>query len=80
MAKGTHNKTHKRNQSIIRKILDEKINNPRINATHERLLKCTYGQGDNSLITKKKIHFDIQMILMLNILKQKNLLLLIDVK
>ena len=57
MAKGTHNKTHKRNQSLIKKILDEKINTPRMNATHERLLKRTYGQGDDSLITKKKNSF-----------------------
>ena len=57
MAKGTHNKTHKRNQSIIRKLLQDKIYTPRTNAAHERLLKRTAGQGDDSLITRKKNSF-----------------------
>ena len=57
MAKGTHNKTHKRNQHIIRRLLQDKIYTPRINAAHERLLKRTAGQGDDSLITRKKNSF-----------------------
>ena len=57
MAKGTHNKTHKRNQHIIRRLLEDKIYTPRLNATHERLLKRTAGQGDDSLITRKKNSF-----------------------
>ena len=57
MAKGTHNKTHKRNQHIIRRLLQDKIYTPRINATHERLLKRTAGIGDDSLITRKKNSF-----------------------
>ncbi len=54
MAKGTHNKTHKRNQGIIRRLLQDKIYTPRTNAIHERLLKRTAGQGDDSVITRKK--------------------------
>ena len=54
MAKGTHNKTHKRNQHIIRRLLQDKIYTPRTNAAHERLLKRTAGHGDDSLITRKK--------------------------
>ena len=57
MAKGTHNKTHKRNQHIIRRLLQDKIYTPRINAPHERLLKRTAGIGDDSLITRKKNSF-----------------------
>ena len=57
MAKGTHNKTHKRNQHIIRRLLQDKIYTPRTNATHERLLKRTAGHGDDSLITRKKNSF-----------------------
>ncbi len=57
MAKGTHNKTHKRNQHIIRRLLQDKIYTPRINAAHERLLKRTAGHGDDSLITRKKNSF-----------------------
>ena len=57
MAKGTHNKTHKRNQGIIRRLMQDKIFTPRTNATHERLLKRTLGQGDDSLITRKKNAF-----------------------
>ena len=57
MAKGTHNKTHKRNQHIIRRLLQDKIYTPRTNAAHERLLKRTAGQGDDSLITRKKNSF-----------------------
>ena len=48
MAKGTHNKTHKRNQGIIRRLMQDKVFTPRTNATHERLLKRTLGQGDDS--------------------------------
>ena len=57
MAKGTHNKTHKRNQSIIRKLLQDKIYTPRTNAAHERLMKRSAGHGDDSLITRKKNSF-----------------------
>ena len=57
MAKGTHNKTHKRNQHIIRRLLQDKIYTPRTNAAHERLLKRTAGHGDDSLITRKKNSF-----------------------
>ena len=57
MAKGTHNKTHKRNQHIIRRLLQDKIYTPRLEATHERLLKRTAGHGDDSLITRKKNSF-----------------------
>ena len=57
MAKGTHNKTHKRNQGIIRRLMQDKIYTPRTNAIHERLLKRTMGQGDDSLITRKKNAF-----------------------
>ena len=57
MAKGTHNKTHKRNQGIIRRLMQDKIYTPRTNAIHERLLKRTKGQGDDSLITRKKNAF-----------------------
>ena len=57
MAKGTHNKTHKRNQSIIRRLMQDKVYTPRTNAIHERLLKRTLGQGDDSLITRKKNAF-----------------------
>ena len=57
MAKGTHTKTHKRNQHIIRRLLQDKIYTTRINATHERLLKRTAGNGDDSLITRKKNSF-----------------------
>ena len=57
MAKGTHNKTHKRNQGIIRRLMQDKVFTPRTNATHERLLKRTLGQGDDSLITRKKNAF-----------------------
>ena len=57
MAKGTHNKTHKRNQGIIRRLMQDKVYTPRTNAIHERLLKRTMGQGDDSLITRKKNAF-----------------------
>ena len=57
MAKGTHNKTHKRNQHIIRRLLQDKIYTPRTNAAHDRLLKRTAGHGDDSLITRKKNSF-----------------------
>lgn len=57
MAKGTHNKTHKRNQGIIRRLLQDKVYTPRTNAAHERLLKRTQGHGDDSLITRKKNSF-----------------------
>ncbi len=57
MAKGTHNKTHKRNQGLIRRLLQDKIYTPRTNAIHERLLKRTAGQGDDSVITRKKNSF-----------------------
>ncbi len=57
MAKGTHNKTHKRNQHIIRRLLQDKLYTPRTNAAHERLLKRTAGHGDDSLITRKKNSF-----------------------
>ena len=57
MAKGTHNKTHKRNQGIIRRLMQDKIYTPRTNAIHERLLKRTEGQGDDSVITRKKNSF-----------------------
>ena len=57
MAKGTHNKTHKRNQGIIRRLMQDKVFTPRNNATHERLMKRTLGQGDDSLITRKKNAF-----------------------
>ena len=57
MAKGTHNKTHKRNQSIIRRLMQDKVYTPRTNAIHERLIKRTMGQGDDSIITRKKNAF-----------------------
>ena len=57
MAKGTHNKTHKRNQGIIRRLMQDKVFTPRTNAAHDRLLKRTFGSGDDSLITRKKNAF-----------------------
>ena len=57
MAKGTHNKTHKRNQGIIRRLMQDKVYTPRTNAIHERLIKRTMGQGDDSIITRKKNAF-----------------------
>ncbi len=78
MAKGTHNKTHKRNQGIIRRLLQDKVYTPRTNAAHERLLKRTAGQGDDSLIMRKKIHFVIQMILKRSILRHLNQFILIE--
>ena len=57
MAKGTHSKRHKYNMSIIRKVMESKVFTPRDNATSERLLKRTYGIGDESIITRKKNAF-----------------------
>lgn len=63
MAKGVHNKTHKHNMSVKRKVMEEsnlliinhllEVFNPRLRATSERLFKRTYGCGDDSLITRK---------------------------
>ena len=57
MAKGTHSKRHKYNMSIIRKVMESKVFTPRDNATSARLLKRTYGSGDESIITRKKNAF-----------------------
>lgn len=57
MAKGTHNKTHKRNMAIINKVMEEKIYKPRREATSIRLLKRAEGQGDDTIIQRKKNAF-----------------------
>jgi hypothetical protein len=57
MAKGVHSKRRKRNQSIKRKILDEKMWRPTLEATSKRLFKRTFGKGDDSVITMKKNGF-----------------------
>lgn len=57
MAKGVHSKRRKRNQAIKRKILDEKVWRPRLQETSNRLLKRTFGKGDDSVITRKKNAF-----------------------
>ena len=57
MAKGTHSKRHKYNMRLIRKLMEEKVFGPRDSATSDRLLKRTYGTGDESIITRKKNAF-----------------------
>lgn len=65
MAKGVHSKRRKRNQSIKRKILDEskifikilELWRPRLEETSKRLMKRTFGKGDDSLIIRKKNAF-----------------------
>ena len=57
MAKGTHNKTHKRNMSIIRKVMEEKMYGPMRDKTSARLFSRIKGEGDDSLISRKKSAF-----------------------
>ena len=57
MAKGVHSKRRKRNQSVKRKILEEQLWRPTLEATSKRLFKRTFGKGDDSLITSKKNAF-----------------------
>jgi hypothetical protein len=57
MAKGVHSKRRKRNQSIKRKVLYDKLFKERIEETSKRLFKRTFGMGDDSVVTNKKNAF-----------------------
>jgi hypothetical protein len=57
MAKSVHSKRRKRNQSIKRKVLYENIFRPRLEETSLRLLKRTFGSGDDSVVERKKNAF-----------------------
>jgi hypothetical protein len=54
MAKSVHSKRRKRNQSIKRKVLYEKVFRPRLEETSLRLLKRTFANGDDSVVMRKK--------------------------
>jgi hypothetical protein len=64
MAKGVHSKRRKRNQSLKRKILYERniflkidLYKPKLEEVHKRLMKRTYGMGDDSVVTNKRNAF-----------------------
>lgn len=57
MAKGVHSKRRKKNKSLQRRAIYEQIGKEIDKATHQRLLKRTFGSGDDSYITRKKNAF-----------------------
>lgn len=57
MAKSVHSKRRKRNQSIKRKVLYEKQYKTKLNEVSNRLMKRTFGKGDDLIITNKKNAF-----------------------
>lgn len=57
MAKSTHNKRTKAKRSLVRRVLYEAQGKKIDMATHQRLMKRTYGTGDDDYITRKKNAF-----------------------
>ena len=60
--------------------MEEKVFGPRDSETSDRLLKKTYWTGDDSIITRKKMYFEIQIIQIHNPYKKKDQFILIMLK
>lgn len=57
MAKSTHNKRTKAKRSLVRRVLYEAQGKKIEMATHQRLMKRTYGTGDDDYMARKKNAF-----------------------
>ena len=57
MAKGVHSKRRKKNKSIQRRVLWEAQGKQEHEEIHKRLMKRTYGSGDDEYISRKKNAF-----------------------
>lgn len=57
MAKSVHSKRRKANKSLQRRVLWAAQGKERLEKTHERLMKRTFGTGDDDYIARKKNAF-----------------------